>query len=224
MTRMILEMISYTDCCHLLLTSKTLFTTFTTKAIFPDLWRILLGHLIGLSLRPCDYIEFELEYGWKQAVINVKLRLHQLSRMDSPGCPYQKYLRSYEGMKPDSPIVRNILIGISLLPSTLEACFESSIPLCIFTPELRRAWYAMNSSSYCSQYLVINDLEFLRRYLYLLSWVIKSQSHLRLIVAEFEQLNIRGFQSKRYHERCIEALSHLIMIGNGNYKSIRLWA
>lgn len=227
LTRLILEMLSYSDCFHLILINKQVYETLTNKEIFPDLWRILLGHLIGVSLRPCDYIEFEFDYGWKRAVINVKLRLEALSRMNSPGCQYQKYLRSYEGMRPDSLLVRDIMIGVSLLPPTIEACFQSSISTFIFTEELRRAWIAMNYSSWCCHdkgYLVIDDLNFLRRYLLLLSWVISSQSHLRVLVAEYEQLNIRCFQSKDYHSRCLGSLQHLIYIGNADYKSVQLWA
>ena len=153
-----------------------------------------------------------------------------LNKMESPGCEYQKYLRSFIGVKANSFEVYNVIKGVAFLPETFESCFYS-LKKADFTPELEGAWYIMNyrkTNKYHFDQLppmIINyDMEYLERYMRLLSWVTKSQLHLRVIMAQYDQLAVRCFQSCRYHSRCMEALFELVQMRNGDVDNIRLWA
>jgi hypothetical protein len=198
------------------------------------IWMVLVTKKLNISYPLTSYSSLEHSLGgWKQIFHVIDALEKNLNLMGSPGCQIQKYLRSFIGLKANSPLVKNVIKGVTLLPATLEACFHS-MTICDFTSELEGAWYTMNTSQVdprmsdrvhnMSNISVNYNDEFLPRYLRLFAWVVSDQAHLRVLMAQYEQLACRGFRSSREHSRCTEALRDLIRMRNGEFEAVRLWA
>jgi hypothetical protein len=189
------------------------------------IWMILVTQKLNISYPLTSYSSLENSLGgWKQIFYVIDALERSLSLMKSPGCQFQKYLRSFVDLGANSPLVRNVIKGVSLLPETLEECFHS-LTICDFTPELEGAWYVMNDWFHNKSNLSINyDDDFIPRYLRLFAWVVSDQNHLRVIMAQYNQLACRGFRSSRQHSRCVEALRDLLLMRNGRFEAVRLWA
>jgi hypothetical protein len=241
----ILSYLTFPECCKVLFLNKTISSLLSTDThddqstavISPRLthssshyiWMILLTKRLSI---PSDLQYFSFEVGgWKQTFLEISSYESQLKRMPSPGCEFQKYLRAFLDLEADSPCVHAVMSGVAHLPLLLEHCFFN-LESCEFTSEMDIAWSIMSSQSIVfhltdstSAPIILNyDLDFIQRYVRLFGWVVKSQNHLRVIMAQFNQLLCRSFRSKKSHPRCIEALRDLIRMRNGEFDLIRLWA
>lgn len=195
------------------------------------IWMVLVTKKLDISYSLTSYSSLENSLGgWKQIFYVIDELERRLSLMESPGCQIQKYLRSFHNLKANSPLVKNVIKGVSLLPETLEGCFYS-LTICDFTPELEGAWFIMNSGGIDgdrihnrSNISIHYGDNFIPRYLRLFAWVVSHQDHLRVIMAQYNQLACRGFRSSRSHSRCVESLRDLLLMRNGQFDVVRLWA
>jgi len=140
----------------------------------------------------------------------------RLSQMKSPGCVQQKYLRSYDGIPPLSNCVLSVIKGIALLPEKL-----TSPP----PEDLHTSLMVMYGLETGHQVSYVVDIDFVKRYQRLFLWVVEDDLHLRLIMAQCCQLEIRSCNGRhRMHNRCVEALKDLIDIRNGKTDCLTFWA
>ena len=70
---------------------------------------------------------------WRMVLAQTGLLFKQLAGLKSPGCPFQKYLRWLEGLPADCPIVRRVLVGVSMLPKTFRELIE---PVSVVNPTM----------------------------------------------------------------------------------------
>lgn len=196
------------------------------------IWSILLTKKLKLSYPFSSYFSLhERIGGWQQCFYHLYSLEISLANMPSPGCEIQKYLRAYLKLPANSPIVKNVIMGVILLPQTIKDCVYS-MRLCDFTPQMDCAWSIMDSTPIKNDNRERNrtniqccfDMDVIPRYLRLFAWVVESQNHLRIMMAQYQQLACRGFRSLKPHPRCIDALIDLIHMRNGEFRAVRLWA
>lgn len=65
-------------------------------------------------------------FDWREASMAVREAWRSLAEVDSPGSSTQKYLRWLEGCPPDCDIVRRVLVGVSLMPSSVSAMLRAT--------------------------------------------------------------------------------------------------
>jgi hypothetical protein len=66
---------------------------------------------------------------------------------------------------------------------------------------------------------------FFARYQRLLQWVTSEERHLRLMMAQFQQLSCRFFgMGTHFNVRCSESLADLVRMGSGDVENLRYWA
>jgi hypothetical protein len=245
----ILSYLTYSECSTVLLLNKTTLSILsadetvplpTSASFIPSsshyIWMILLNKKMSIDCDLADFASLDDSLGgWKQAFLRIYLLERELKTLPSPGCEIQKYLRTFIGLEADSPCVHAVMRGVALLPPNLESCFDS-MEICDFTVGLEMAWSVMSSVPYPPprhdrprfppkpSVMVEYDREFIPRYVRLFSWIVSSEDHLRVMMAQYDQLNCRGFRSKDAHPRCVESLRDLIQMRNGEFDLVRLWA
>jgi hypothetical protein len=248
----ILGYLSYAECSTVLLLNKTTLSILSTEnqpaeaemeiaETSPSdaaatssshyIWMILLTKKISIDCDLTDYASLDQSIGrWKHAFLTICSLERELKALPSPGCEIQKYLRTFIGLEANSPCVGAVMRGIALLPPALTSCF-SSMGTLEFTPALEMAWSVMCSVPYPEHHRLVipkvdveYDREFIPRYIRLLSWAVRSEDHLRVMMAQYNQLLCRMFRTKEAHPRSVDALRDLIQMRNGEFDLVRLWA
>lgn len=228
----ILSYLTYFDLLSILYLNKT--STLLLKQKYLNYFLFIsffLKTLPSLTFSIPSYLS--LSNYWYDYSLKLSYYYKKLNKMDSPGCEYQKYLRSFIRLKSSSNLVYNVIQGVAFLPENIQLCFNS-LKNQHFTPELQGAWLIMNYSEFDNSYLqgliqsnqviLLFNEAYIQRYFRLLSWIVSSQDHLRIIMAQYNQLAIRSFQSGNRHPRCVEALIDLIRMRNGEFEKVTLWA
>ena len=120
----IISLLNFTDVLALGLTSKYFHSvTSSIPNFFYRHWVLQLLNLAKddqniLRIKDCQHDEETEVVDWRQALKQTHLMLCRLAQCKFRGCKYKKYLRWLEGYPTDSPIVRRVLVCVSMFPST----------------------------------------------------------------------------------------------------------
>ena len=186
------------------------------------------------------FTDIKSEYvgGWRGVLRDHVALKRRLGTMESPGCSIQKYLSSFQGLAADSKQVQSVIKGVALLPESLALAVGERNAYRGFSDQLLSALKMMytgdaNTREVASAkpYLCRRpakyefDSKFITRYMTVLDWVTQHQDHLRLIMAQHEQLRCRSFgHFPSFNERCITSLIDLIYMGNNEVGNLEFWA
>ena len=124
----------------------------------------------------------------------------RLARCPPPGCQYQKYLRWLRGQPADSAIVRRVLVGVSMLAPTFREMTETSQikpnRVC-FTEQYKTilTWlFPKDEEDSRGKEIKEKVWKFFNfsKFKLLVESVIESNQCLRLVMAEYHQIECRG--------------------------------
>jgi len=204
----IISFLSYSDVLTLELTSKYLQSA--TSSIPTLCYRPWVLQLLNLAnddrnvLQVIDCLNDKETVDWRYALKETHLMFKKLADCKPPGCKYQKYLRWLEGYPTDSPIVRRVIVGVSMFPSTFREMVEE-------TPENNDVIQFTKRSKTVLNWLFPDDSfegpnesttsstpespkQYFRfdRFQLLMEYVIEENKRLRLLMAEYCQIKIRS--------------------------------
>eukprot|EP00092_Neocalanus_flemingeri_P030320 GFUD01032915.1.p1 GENE.GFUD01032915.1~~GFUD01032915.1.p1 ORF type:complete len:258 (+),score=54.21 GFUD01032915.1:22-795(+) len=191
--------------------------------------------------------EADKDVDWMQAMREVVSLFKRLAKCPPPGCGLQKYLRWLQHRPADCDIVRRVLVGVSMLPTSFremteivnkdksKICFteRSKIILNWLFPKEKN--YRIKIERLLEVDKLVHPFFNFNKFQVLMEYVMESNERLRLVMAEYHQISCRGlfehvgFSSwTRPHAfmtncRQMGALLDLIKLNNQS-PGIRFWA
>ena len=258
----IISFLSYRDTMAMATTCRTLHTlVLELPGQYYRHWVLQYLHLVqdGRKVSRVVVVAGDAQH-WKAEFREAYSLFRRLVNCPPPGCPYQKYLRWLQGKPADCGIVRRVLVGVSMLPPTIRDMTEpvkTDQYMVCFTERSRIIlnWLFPKEREYLKRLDKIVEVENpigqffnFRHFKALVEYVMEENERLRLVMAEYHQIQCRGLfedtgfvawtrpasiiqeieslspaENFREHGRQMGALLDLLSI-NSQAPGIRFWA
>eukprot|EP00092_Neocalanus_flemingeri_P020438 GFUD01022142.1.p1 GENE.GFUD01022142.1~~GFUD01022142.1.p1 ORF type:complete len:271 (+),score=57.20 GFUD01022142.1:82-894(+) len=202
----IISLLSFRDTLMLGTTCKAVYSTVAgVPKNFHRHWVLQYLKLIPKNIKiGTIQQEADKDVDWMQAMREVVSLFKRLAKCPPPGCGLQKYLRWLQHRPADCDIVRRVLVGVSMLPTSFremteivnkdesKICFteRSKIILNWLFPKEKN--YRIKIERLLEVDKLVDPFFNFNKFQVLMEYVMDSNERLRLVMAEYHQISCRG--------------------------------